>query len=82
MDRGVRKAGAATDKDRRRILVCDITVHWERMEKDYLSCLKGKRVLPTKSLHAWWFAQDGSEPGSGAGARGGGVVAWGGGVGL
>lgn len=26
MDRGVRKAGAAMDKDRRRILVCDITV--------------------------------------------------------
>lgn len=37
MDRGVRKAGAATDKDRRRILVCDITVQWERMEKLFIS---------------------------------------------
>lgn len=38
MDRGVRKAGAATDKDRKMISVCDITVDWgKRMEKDYLS---------------------------------------------
>lgn len=29
MDRGVRKAGAAMDKNKRRISVCDITVHWE-----------------------------------------------------
>lgn len=39
-------------------------------------------MVPTKSVHAWWFAQDGSEPGSGAGARGGGIAAGGGGVGL
>lgn len=39
-------------------------------------------MAPTKSLHAWWFAQDGSEPRSGACARGGGIIAWGGGVGL
>lgn len=39
-------------------------------------------MVPTKCLHAWWFAQDGSEPGSGAGARGGGIIARGGGVGL
>lgn len=38
MDRGVRRAGAAADKGRRRILVCDITIHWVRMEKDDLSC--------------------------------------------
>lgn len=37
MDRGVRKAGAAKDKDRRRILVCDITVRWERMGKKIIS---------------------------------------------
>lgn len=39
-------------------------------------------MVPTKSLHARWFAQDGSEPRSGAGARGGGIAARGGGVGL
>lgn len=39
-------------------------------------------MVPTKSLHAWWFAQDGSEPGSRAGARGGGIVSWGGSAGL
>lgn len=39
-------------------------------------------MVPTKSLHAWWLAQDGSEPGSGACARGGGIVARGGCVGL
>ena len=36
----------------------------------------------TQRLHAWGLAQDGPEPGGGAGARRGGVVAWGGGVGL
>lgn len=39
-------------------------------------------MVPTESLHAWWFAQDGSEPGSGAGARGRGIIAGGWGVGL
>lgn len=39
-------------------------------------------MVPTKSLHAWWFAQDGSEPRSGARARGGGIVTRGGGGGF
>jgi len=39
-------------------------------------------MVPTKSFHAWWFAQNGSEPRSGAGARGRGIVTGGGGVGF
>lgn len=42
MDRGVRKAGAATDKDKRGILVCDVTVHWGRMEKRLSQLLERK----------------------------------------
>lgn len=33
MDRGVRKAGAAADKDKRRLLVCNITEQCETMRK-------------------------------------------------
>lgn len=39
-------------------------------------------MVPTKSLHARWFAQDGSEPGSGAGSWGGSVITGGGSVGF
>lgn len=85
MDRGVRRAGAAADERREKGLAQTIEERMKKKkkrEKDCLCCSREKRALPTESLHAWWFAQDGSEPRRGAGARGGGVVAWGGGVGL
>lgn len=81
MDRGVRKAGAAVDKDRRWRSVCGLTV-LQIMEKKDLSFCKVKRMVPTESFHAWWLAQDGSEPRSRARARGGGIVSGGGGVGF
>lgn len=79
---GTQSWGCYRQRQETEISVWDLTVHWERRKTDYLSCWRGKRAPPTKSFHAWWFAEDGSEPGSGAGARGGGVVAWSGGVGL
>lgn len=73
MDSGVRRAGAAAGGQKP--LVSGRTGREPfRGEK--------KEAVPTESLHARWLAQDGSEPRSGAGARGGGVVAGGGGVGL
>lgn len=45
MDRGVRKAGAATDKDKKMVSVCDITEDLEGggwIEKDYLHFLERK----------------------------------------
>lgn len=54
MDRGVRKAGAATDRDKRGILVCDITVHWGRMEEKIISVAREERE---------WYQPRASMPG-------------------
>lgn len=83
MDRGVRKAGAAEDKGGE---IHQYVSGGGGLGGDwaphYSTFWREKRRAPTESLHAWWFAQDGSEARSGARARGRGVVAWGGGVGL
>lgn len=52
MDRGVRKAGAAMDKDKTRILVCDITLRED--EKKIISVAREKRE---------WYQPRASMPG-------------------
>lgn len=59
-----------------------LRLDWQGIVSQREKKKKKREAIPTESLHAWWLAQDGSEPGSGAGAWGGAVVAGGGGVGL
>lgn len=53
MDRGVRKAGAAVDKDRRRTLVCDITYTGKGR----------KKIISVAREERGWYQPSASMPG-------------------